>query len=404
MAKHIFAILALALVALSAAPPSVQAKPCKCENFGALKSELALAMRLRAAFAAKAAELRSKYGDKPGDGKNQQANDEYQAFIKGLKDPGPATPGAQAGQQLESTTYTPRGVKLEKENHKSGGKSGIPDGKKWVKEQYAKQPDKEARKAIEDEWKRKGQDLCDPENGQAFFDDLKKGAACDGIAAAYLAHEMAHMGTCRSMGYYAFSERSTAELADDEVRGYDTEIKVLAQELQKVLADKKTTVVKKPAGACPQCYLSAEVSCGAYRVKGQNETLAFDEIVCGFEKPFTLTSISKLKFVYQMTPSGPNAGSFRYSGAFAQFTFSGTGTYTVSLKEDGTGSLTLNHAGTATTPGVGTTAGTGSFSVGLTPAECPDKQGALERDLRGLADKAETNVCRVIEPKACGKG
>jgi hypothetical protein len=145
MTKAFWALAVFLVIAAFGLPASASAKPCKCENFDALKGEIALALRLKAAYAAKAAELRAKYGDKPAAEKKRQANDDYQQFIKGNKQSAGGQSGTGTGQTLKATEYVPAGTKYEEQNVRSGGKEGIPDGKKLGSDQYTREPDPAAR-------------------------------------------------------------------------------------------------------------------------------------------------------------------------------------------------------------------------------------------------------------------
>lgn len=117
---------------------------------------------------------------------------------------------------------------------------------------------------------------------------------------------------------------------------------------------------------------------GSYRVNGQDEALVIDEVVCDIEKPFTLRTIGVTKLLYQMTPSASGRGTYSYKGSCdncGDITFSGQGTYTISLQDAGTGTLTMSTTqGTVTSPSLGShNDDTGVSTYSITPEACPNK-------------------------------
>ena len=89
-----------------------------------------------------------------------------------------------------------------------------------------------------------------------------------------------------------------------------------------------------------------------YRVSGQSNNVSFTGEICSLDMPFALNATfpggtAKTSF----TPSGALAGSTSVSGGGGGCTQSGGGNYTVTIKEDGSGTITWTTTDKLTCPG-----------------------------------------------------
>ena len=112
----------------------------------------------------------------------------------------------------------------------------------------------------------------------------------------------------------------------------------------------------------------------SYKVSGQSNNVNFTGQICGLDKPFVLDATfpggtAKTSF----TPSSVVAGTTTVSGGGGGCEHSGGGNYSVSLKEDGSGTLTWTTNDKITCPGFGNSR-TVTFTLPLQPApdmSCP---------------------------------
>jgi len=111
-----------------------------------------------------------------------------------------------------------------------------------------------------------------------------------------------------------------------------------------------------------------------YRVSGQSNNVSFSGEICGLDVPFVLDAkfpggSAKTSF----TPSSANAGSTSVSGGGGGCTHSGGGTYHVTIKDDGSGTITWTTSDTIACPGFSNSR-TATFTLPLQPApdlSCP---------------------------------
>ncbi|AOO82075.1 hypothetical protein [Bosea vaviloviae] len=340
--------LALLSAILVTAGSEAKAAACTCEGLKSLQNELKLALILRDKHAAKAHDLREKYGAPPKDFAVNAARRDYEAFEapprKGEKPaPGsardglpPPTPGAP--QEIK---FVPRGAQLRDNAANNREKEGIPEATKWVND-YT-QPDLPLRREIEEKHRKAGKDLCAPENEAAMKQATTQGSVCDGIAKALQVHEAAHRDTCQRLGFYAFNERHAYEQAEDEVKAYRAQVDVLAGEIRRVLKQKKTKITSGSPGPTPESLLGIEVRCAlAFSVAGQVDDLKFSDKVCDSAEAFTVKTSPNANF--QFTPNGEKTGTYAYNGRVVGAQFYGSGSYALEL-QDGKGTLKLDGSG-----------------------------------------------------------
>ena len=376
--------LSLAIVALCAGSAEAQkakapagAPACSCENFDALQQELALALALLDKHAAKAKDLREKYGDDPKGEKLAEARRDYERFEAPPKPgdtpaPGSARDGlppAPAGSPAQ-IAFIPRGQKLfeahaRDDSNNPGNLKGVPEAVKYTPDGRP-EPDLAARKEIEEKFRRAKQDLCDFADEAAMRKQTASGGACTGIGQSLSTHEATHQQTCRRMGYYAFSERSPAQLADDEVRAYKAQVDALAAEMRRVLAKKNVKLVSGAAGADPRSLLAVKIRCAlALSVSGKIDDLKLFGEVCDAGEPFTIKTAPNANM--RLTPTGEKTGTYAYNGTVGPARFYGSGGYTIDIG-DATGTLTLDGSGRwfASVPGVGTASKGGPEKLKIT--------------------------------------
>lgn len=115
----------------------------------------------------------------------------------------------------------------------------------------------------------------------------------------------------------------------------------------------------------------------SYRVSGQSNNVSFTGEICRLNKPFTIDAkypggSAKTTF----TPGGEDAGSTSVSGSGSGCIHSGGGDYTVTLKDDGSGTLVWTTSDTIACPGPisFSNSRTATFTLPLQPApelSCP---------------------------------
>jgi hypothetical protein len=111
-----------------------------------------------------------------------------------------------------------------------------------------------------------------------------------------------------------------------------------------------------------------------YRVSGQSNNVSFSGEICSLDKPFVLDAkfpggSAKTSF----TPSSAIAGSTTVSGGGGGCNHSGGGTYNVTVKEDGSGTITWTTTDTIACPGFSNSR-TATFTLPLQAAPdlaCP---------------------------------
>lgn len=326
-------------VSQSAAAPGLPA--CTCKHVEALQRELALAKSLKTRFGDKAAELRKKYGEKPSSHDLAAARRDFKDFTSApAKGSAPAAGSARSGLSNSSAIeFRTVGAAL-RWTAANQGSGGIPEAMVWDK-QDRRVPDLALRKKIEEQYSKAGKDLCGYENVTALDKATQEGSACAGIARALRIHEDAHQATCKTLGFYAFSERLPLDLANDEVDAYEAQIKALTTELERVLNLPNTKIVS--GSTSPDEIGTAEVACKvAFNVSGQIDDLRLKDRVCDAAQPFTVKTTPNVNMSF--TPTSATAGTYAYNGRYAGVQLTGSGGYVLSLK-DGKGSLTLDGSG-----------------------------------------------------------
>lgn len=104
--------------------------------------------------------------------------------------------------------------------------------------------------------------------------------------------------------------------------------------------------------------LEFDTKAGAYRIKGGQNDFFANVVVCTLSGPFDIKSTAGI--VMHMS-GGENGGSWTQSGKSAGVAWSGGGSYTLALGEDGSGSLEAGGTSTIATP-------VGRFSDSVEPA------------------------------------
>ncbi len=120
--------------------------------------------------------------------------------------------------------------------------------------------------------------------------------------------------------------------------------------------------------------LNANTGGQSYRVSGQSNGVNFSGEICSLSKPFTIDATfpggtAKTTF----TPNTITAGTTSVAGRGSGCVSSGGGTYTITIKEDGSGSITWTTTDTLNCPGFSNSR-TVTFTLPLQPASqisCP---------------------------------
>ena len=206
-------------------PELVQAQlaDCSCKDFDKLQQELDNAVTLRDRHQAKADEMEQRL--KNGESTNK-LRDEYKQWEEDSeKGAGKGIVSTVPGQSA-SIHFVARGDNLTLE----GWSSPVTrDG--YTVDQY----DAKKAYAIEDGYKKRGQDLCDFSEMQKLRESAEKTSFCQAMSDIIVVHEMNHQKTCQKMGYIAFLLRSPIELARDEVNAYNQQIAAIEKEIGKTL-------------------------------------------------------------------------------------------------------------------------------------------------------------------------
>ena len=112
----------------------------------------------------------------------------------------------------------------------------------------------------------------------------------------------------------------------------------------------------------------------SYRAEGSSGGASFKGDICSLDKPFTINVDSITgKWPMNFTPQSESAGTFEGTISTGGCTQSGGGPYTISIGENGSGTITFTYNATATCPGVSGTSSRTS-TVPLKPApelSCP---------------------------------
>lgn len=106
----------------------------------------------------------------------------------------------------------------------------------------------------------------------------------------------------------------------------------------------------------------------AFRVNGQSHSASFKGEICGLDKPFTINVDSKTgSWPMKFTPTSPIAGTMEGSYSSDGCALTGGGPYSVTLNEDGSGTLEFTYNSTAMCP-FGSIKTSKTSTLPLTPA------------------------------------
>jgi hypothetical protein len=179
-------------------------KPCDCGNLEALQIELRNAVRLQQAFRSKIADLRAM--------DQERVQGEFDRFAKSLPSRFNRPKGDTGPDVVE---YTPYGNTVH---------TGILEQETETKERH--------------------EQLCEPSReAKQELEDMRTGAVCAGIVKAVVAHEEVHWSSCRRLGYVPFRGMHPADRAQEEVDAYGAQIKVLREEIARVLEGANIRIV-----------------------------------------------------------------------------------------------------------------------------------------------------------------
>lgn len=215
---HRLPALAALLLFATAGPGRGEMQDCSCQDFDKLQQELSNAVTLRDRHAAKAAELEARL--KAGQSVDS-LRDEYRRWEEDTKTGAGAGLAATVQGQQAAIGFETRGSKIA--STLEGWSSPVTRADGYVANQY----DAAKARALEEAYRKKGQDLCDFADPAAIKKAAEATSFCKGVADITLAHEQAHQKTCREMGFIKFFFRSPVELALDEVNAYNKQIAAL---------------------------------------------------------------------------------------------------------------------------------------------------------------------------------
>ena len=112
----------------------------------------------------------------------------------------------------------------------------------------------------------------------------------------------------------------------------------------------------------------------SYRVKGSSDGASFTGDICSLDKPFVLNVDSITgSWPMKFTPDSETGGQMEGTFSAGSFTQSGGGPYTVTLNEDGSGTIKFTYNATATSP-AGSRSTSRTSTLPLKPApdlSCP---------------------------------
>jgi hypothetical protein len=113
----------------------------------------------------------------------------------------------------------------------------------------------------------------------------------------------------------------------------------------------------------------------SYRAEGSSGGASFKGDICNLDKPFTIDVDSITgKWPMNFTPESDSAGTMEGTFSSNGCTLTGGGPYTVSIGENGSGTITFTYNSTASCPGVPSEVTSKTTTLPLKPApelSCP---------------------------------
>jgi len=113
----------------------------------------------------------------------------------------------------------------------------------------------------------------------------------------------------------------------------------------------------------------------SYRAEGSSGGASFKGDICSLDKPFTINVDSLTgKWPMNFTPESDSAGQMEGKFSSDGCTLTGGGPYTISIGENGSGTITFTYNSTATCPGVPSSTTSKTSTLPLKPApeiSCP---------------------------------
>jgi len=113
----------------------------------------------------------------------------------------------------------------------------------------------------------------------------------------------------------------------------------------------------------------------SYRAEGSSGGASFKGDICSLDKPFTIDVDSITgKWPMNFTPESDSAGTMEGTFSSNGCTLTGGGPYTVSIGENGSGTITFTYNSTASCPGVPSEVTSKTTTLPLKPApelSCP---------------------------------
>jgi hypothetical protein len=197
---------------------------CKCTDFDKLQQERDTAQTLRDRHAAKAKDIAAA---KAAGQSIQAINQDYADWEKLGTTAHGAAEGVTGATAIE---FTPRGKALMENNHITGWTRRV-EKNGYSTDVY----DAAKAHAIEEDFRKRGQDLCDFADEAKLIEQANKTSACKGISDTVVQHEKRHQATCRKLGFIKFYLRDAEALAQDEVAAYDAQIAALNKLIAKAL-------------------------------------------------------------------------------------------------------------------------------------------------------------------------
>lgn len=111
--------------------------------------------------------------------------------------------------------------------------------------------------------------------------------------------------------------------------------------------------------------LAFDTNGAAYRASGGADAFHGSGTICNLGTPFT---ISGSGVTHNFTPSSETTGTYSYTGSMSGFSVRGSGSYTVSLGDNGGGKIVATGPGSVKTP-MGVKSANGTETYTLTPAD-----------------------------------
>lgn len=211
------------IVAMAPVLAQAELADCSCKDFDKLQQELENAVTLRNRHQAKADEMEQRL--KAGESISK-LRDEYKRWEEDTSKGAGAGIVATVPGQSAAIQYVARGDKITLE-----GWSSPVEKNGYTTNEY----DAKKAHAIEEAYKKRGEDLCDFSDPDKIRQGAEETSFCKAVRDVTIAHENNHRKTCQAMGYIAFFLRSPVEIARDEVNAYNKQIEAIEKEIGKAL-------------------------------------------------------------------------------------------------------------------------------------------------------------------------